>query len=434
MARRTLISVALKFAALGLGFGTTAIMARSMEKADLGLYSFGVSIIMILGVLAQFGLPTLATREMARRSEAGEWGIIVAFGQFSTRAVFSLSIVSIALGYLTLAYLIPLPDGFAPYILPILLIIPVNAFLRLASGQVRGLNNVIVSQLPELLIRPGILFVSVLALYFAQRQAFSGSAPLKLGTIFWIYGIAAGLGTLFAIFALRRTLKRLKATKLKDTLAIRPWVQAGIPLMLTSGVVVLNQNLDVLIVGAMAEPEDIAVYRVSTRLTALVAFGLAAVAAVAAPQISRRYYAKDMQAVRKIARRGAVQSLLLALPFVAAFLLFPEQILVLAFGADYAVGASTLRILCIGQLINAAFGVLGVILNMTGQERYTVIGVAIAAVVATFLNLILVPQFGINGAALAQTVSFAIWNGLLAYFIYKRLDIVVVPFLPRKQD
>ena len=67
-------------------------------------------------------------------------------------------------------------------------------------------------------------------------------------------------------------------------------------------------------------------------------------------------------------------------------------------------------------------------------NHYTVIGVAIAAVVATFLNLILVPQFGINGAALAQTVSFAIWNGLLAYFIYKRLDIVVVPFLPRKQD
>lgn len=435
MARRTLVSMGLKFTSLGLGFGATALMARLMDKADFGLYSFAISIIMILGVLVQFGLPTLATRELARLSEAGGWGEIRGFGRFSGLVTMLLSVLCVGLGYALLRNIVPLPAGFAPYILLVLFIVPINAALKLTSGQVRGLNRVIVSQFPELLIRPGLLFVFVAVVFAIIWQGETGGlkGALSLETVLWVYAVAAGLGAVFGALVLWRNLAPHSGTPVMPADLRTQWLRAGFPLMLTSGVLVLNQNLDVVILGALADPEDIAVYRVCTRLTALIAFGLAAVSAVTAPQFSRRYYAGDMAAVQRIARRGALQSLGLAVPFVVIFGLFPNQVLTLAFGTDYAVGAPALRILCIGQLINASFGVLGTVLNMTGQERYTMIGVGLAALASTLLNLVLVPRFGINGAAIAQTISFVIWNGMLAYFITKRLGIVTLPFLPQKQ-
>src|SRR5690606_14902262 len=89
----------------------------------------------------------------------------------------------------------------------------------------------------------------------------------------------------------------------------------------------------------------------------------------------------------------------------------------------FRTGYVALLILVFGQLINAGMGCVVVLLNMTGHERDTLNGVAVAAVANLLLNFLLIPRFGINGAAASTAVSLALWNILLARTVAKRLGL-----------
>ena len=82
-----------------------------------------------------------------------------------------------------------------------------------------------------------------------------------------------------------------------------------------------------------------------------------------------------------------------------------------------------LVILSFGQLINIGAGSVGNVLNMTGYQNDTVKGQVIAAIPSLVLNILLVPKYGLNGAAVATAGSFLIWNMVLLYFVKKRTKL-----------
>ena len=73
-------------------------------------------------------------------------------------------------------------------------------------------------------------------------------------------------------------------------------------------------------------------------------------------------------------------------------------------------------------------GSVGIILNMTGHERYAASGAAVGALSNIFLNVLLIPRFGISGAATATAISLAVWNLLLVWWVYKHVGILSTAF------
>jgi O-antigen/teichoic acid export membrane protein len=104
-------------------------------------------------------------------------------------------------------------------------------------------------------------------------------------------------------------------------------------------------------------------------------------------------------------------------------MLFGRELLALLFGAEYAGGGTALTILAGGQLFNAAMGSIGILLNMTGFERDSTKGVALAAIVNGGLCMILIPAWGSTGAATAMTASLLVWNIVLAFFLWRRTGL-----------
>ncbi len=134
--------------------------------------------------------------------------------------------------------------------------------------------------------------------------------------------------------------------------------------------------------------------------------------------------------LQRLVTQSARAILALAVPITLVFVLFGEQFLALAFGPDYAAGHTALAILAIGQLVNAGMGSVGVLLNMTGHERDTMRGVAIAAVANVLLSLVLIPLFSTVGAAVATAASPIIWNILLRRAVTRRIQIETMAFGP----
>ncbi len=215
--------------------------------------------------------------------------------------------------------------------------------------------------------------------------------------------------------ALRETTKR--------TYEDKAWRRAVFPLAIMTGMQLVIQHTDILMLGLFRSAEQVGIYRVVIQGGILVVFGLQAVNMVVEPHFARLHRLGDMATLQRVATAGARASLVTALPVALAFVFFGEFILRGMFGSPFAAGHVALAIVAAGQLANAGAGSVGILLNMSGNERDTARGMAIGAISNVILNLVLIPPFGMNGAALATAASIVLWNGLLWYFAKRRLGI-----------
>ena len=111
------------------------------------------------------------------------------------------------------------------------------------------------------------------------------------------------------------------------------------------------------------------------------------------------------------------------MPIIIIIFVFPEFILSF-FGKDFLIAKSALLILAFSQGINAMSGSVGIILNMTGKEKVFRNILSIALVINISLNLILIPIYKIEGAAIASASSLIFWNLYSVWYVYKKYGIL----------
>ena len=109
-------------------------------------------------------------------------------------------------------------------------------------------------------------------------------------------------------------------------------------------------------------------------------------------------------------------------PVAAGLILFGRRFLLL-FGPQYTSGQTALVLLSLGQLVNIVAGPVAGLLTMTGHERDVVMGVGLGTGANLALSLILIPLWGINGAACAAAASLILWNVFLVRRVRRRLAL-----------
>ena len=87
--------------------------------------------------------------------------------------------------------------------------------------------------------------------------------------------------------------------------------------------------------------------------------------------------------------------------------------------------------LCVGQLVNAAMGAVGSLLNMTGHERDTMKSVLMAAIVNVALNLTLIPLSGNHRRCDCYTITLTVWNFVMWHKVRTRIGIESSPIFRR---
>jgi O-antigen/teichoic acid export membrane protein len=139
---------------------------------------------------------------------------------------------------------------------------------------------------------------------------------------------------------------------------------------------------------------------------------------IAAPKFAQCHGVGDAEGLRKTAQLATATIFWSSAPVLLVFLLFPSPILGI-FGREFREGAAALRLLALGQFVNAASGSVGCLLQMTGRQR-AYRNVVIAAVVVNLaLNVTLVPRYGMNGAAFAGMVGVIMLN-VIPFFLIRR--------------
>lgn len=409
-------SLLLKLLNLGAGTTLAIFLARALGPEGYGTYSFAFAAITILAIPTQVGLPTLLVREIAKYQLHQKWGLMRGLLLRANQMTFTLSLLlMLGVGFYVL-YGVSSQDSGETRLtfLWALLLIPLVALGNLRGAILRGLRRVLMGQLPEMALRPClILTFTVIAWSFSTLTASSTMA---------LHVLSAALAFLVGIVLLARNIpKEVKTATARFETKI--WARSVAPLSLLAGMHVLNSTSDIFLLGLLSNNENVGIYRIAIQGASLVSFGLYAVAMVVSPQFSRLYAEGKTKDLQKLVTLSARFSLLIALPICLIFILFGDWILSFIFGPAFETGATALAILCFAQLLNAMTGYVGTVLNMSGHEHYTLLGVTISALANVVLNFLLIPDYGIEGAAVATTISFALWNGILWVTARKKLGI-----------
>lgn len=412
----TVGSFGLSIAHAGLGFLSHLLLAQFLGKTGLGIYTYAFSWVELLGITATFGLPQLLIREVAVYQTTAAWGLLRGLLRWATRLVLALSI-GVALVAAGMAWIIAKGDeqGMAAALGLALLALPFMSLRSVRLAAMQGLRRVVLGRMPEALLAPIFLMLFLVGAYFWSGRALSVSAAIVMQILATTITFLIGSGLLLCI----------KPQEINAAVAEYQkghWLRSAIPFMLLLEMNNINARLDILMLGAIQGAAEVGIYTVARRGVGGIIFMLGAVNSVLAPLVASLYAQKNMRLLQRLIIKSARVASLFALVVTLGLFVFGKWFLLL-FGKEFVQGQQTLRILSIGMFVNATMGSVGLLLNMTGYERYTLLSVGCSLILNGLLNLVLIPKWGANGAAIATTGSMILWNVLSFIWVYQKLGI-----------
>jgi O-antigen/teichoic acid export membrane protein len=403
MLRGAVASLAIQGLNVGLAFAGSVLLAQVLAPARLGVYAFVLSFATVLTVPAQFGAPTLALREVAAAKARGDFplmkGLLRRLHQFVVAS--SLAVAALALAG---ALLTPWGRSDPSTVLWGLALIPLIPLSALRGGVLRGLGAVAQGQWPDLVLKPVVFLFGLGAVLLAGRKLGPDEA-MAMTALSTLAGLLVGLW-------LYHRLKPAELAGATPVFRTRAWLVALVPMGVTGGAVLINSQIGVLLSG-LNSAETAGLYRIAMQTSLTAGLGYTAVIAALAPRFAAAHARGDRDGLARTVAAGAALATLSCLPFVVLFGLAGGPFMGLVFGAPFAAAGPALAVMTLAQLCNAVFGTSSSALIMAGHERRAAAAFVAALAVHAGLGLLLIPRFGVLGAAFAYLGQMAAMNGLL---------------------
>ncbi|TYP95630.1 Membrane protein involved in the export of O-antigen and teichoic acid [Fodinibius salinus] len=196
----------------------------------------------------------------------------------------------------------------------------------------------------------------------------------------------------------------------------------SVPLFLVTTMNVVIAQTDILMLGFFMDEADVGIYHIVYKIGILTIFVLSAISSIAAPKFSQLYHDDKIEELEKSATQTTKLIFFTTLPIVIVLILFGEFILSF-FGSEFVVGYQPLLILLVGQFINSVTGPVGYLLSMSEYQNMVRNTTIIAGFSNILFNALLIPLWGIIGAAIATGSSLAMKNLINYYQVKKNLGI-----------
>lgn len=406
----------LRIVGVGLAFLLNVAVARQFGAAGAGLYYLALTVVTVASVIGRFGLDNVLLRDVATGLEQGNWGRVRGSYRLSMAVAAGCSLTAAAAVY----GLAPgLADALAePGLTPLLRVISFGvvpaSLLALHVEALKSLHRPVLATLLQALGVP--LLTLVLAVVLGRTFGLAGLV---------VAFIAAQVAVLVvAGVAWRRLTPR--TPRPGAVYDLRGLVRRAWPLLWVAVMGTLMQWADLFLLGFWVGPAEVGVYATAVRTAMLTSFVLVAVNTVAAPKFAALYARQDVAGLESLARRTARLAALSALPVLLVFTLCPAPLLGL-FGAEFTGGALALTILAAGHYVNVVTGSVGYLLIVSGHEKLLQYNVMAAAAANVLLNVLLIPPYGVVGAALAASLTLAGMNLVSALLVYRKLSFWALP-------
>jgi O-antigen/teichoic acid export membrane protein len=392
----------------GLIFGI--VIARGLGAAGTGIFFTSVALFTIVSAAAQFGASTGLIRSIARFRALGEFDAI--------RPTLSAALAPVLLAGIVLGVVLFVLAGdiaglildgaaaetaerylrvFAPFL-------PLAVCSTAVLGATRGFGTMIplvaIEQIGKAMLRP----FSALIVFAA------GLGSLALG---FAWALPHLLGFVAAIIVLWLLVQRTPhgrepAERPSGELALEFW-RFTAPRGAAGILQITLAWLDTILVAALASPHDAGIYKAAISYITQGAFANQAIVFVIGPLLSALLAQQFHDRAESVYQTATWWLSALAWPIYLTFAVFAPVFMGL-YGEEFVTGDTALVILALPMLVAMAAGPVNVVLVMAGKSTWNLLNVSLALATNVLLNVLLIPPFGISGAAIAWAVTILVSN------------------------
>lgn len=380
-----------------LGIVFTPILVRLLGQSDYGVFASVMALFGIVELVSKGGLFDSVRKHVAEhrigsreQTQIVTASLVLAIGYGAVATVVTVAVV---------AFLSPSDGGYTNYLLLLAAAIVASNVFTVFRSVFYGRQQERVAE--RLSILRELTYTTVaLVLAFVGFGVFG----VVLG-----YTIAIYVSAIAACVVVYRTLDidlSRSATTVKRhgrTVAVYGGLQA------TGGIAaLLLYKTDILLVQYFRTSAETALYKAALTPAELIWFVPSVIQAALLQNVSDHWSNGRIEAINENVKIGLKYAFLtVTLLAVGLFGLAPE-FLSIYFGTEYEASALSLRILLVGTFFFGLSRILVPVLQATGWIRYIESVTVVALVVNVGLNLLFIPRYGIEGAAVATAISYCV--------------------------
>lgn len=377
------------------GLASMAYLARTLGPETFGILGFGIAFIAYFGHVAVLGSDLYGSREIARRPEAA--------GPLVSRIVGLRLITSVAavLAFLVVAWVIDQPRTvkIVMVIQGVGLVVTVIALDFVFQGLQR-MGVMATRQVGASLL----VLIAVVALIEGRDDVYVAAA---------IPVAATGLS---AIWLLYRVCKSVGPIGFRVRLGeSRTLFRAILPLAVSGTMSTIYYNTDIVMLGFLSDHQAVGLYVGAYRLFLVSLMVGNLICAAYAPALAAAW--RDEASRRAGFRDFTGAMFFVGMPIAAAGIAFPREIVAIMFGAEFDAAHDAFVILMVAVALAHVAITGGTCLIAWSDQTAHMIILACGAVANVIANVVLIPRFGIIGAAAATLVC----QGVVAIVILVRV-------------
>ena len=381
-------------------------LARGLGVEGYGIYALSMSILALLAVPVEFGLPQLLVREISANLSNKNWGRMRGAINWSDRVVFSSSAIVVGIVVLVLSGLNKDPvDPLSTTLYVGLALVPIVALGKLRCAVIMGLQRVVRGQVPDTLLRPAIfslalLITSILAIALSPAWAM-------------VLGCFSAIASLLSAHFLLRTVLPAQAIDVTPQVQAPELLRSTFPMALTEGMRVLQANLAILFLGLLTTTDLVALFRVGASVGIIIGLPATIMNLVVAPSIARLFAEKNHAELQQLLTSASLAMILFTVLLVFPFVLWGDIAIALAFGDGFVAANSVLLIFCLKAVMDGLSGPAAILLNMTGHHSFVSKSAMVSVIILAVSGLPLITFYAAPGAAFATLLSTFAWQVLM---------------------
>ncbi len=273
---------------------------------------------------------------------------------------------------------------------------PLMTVLRVASAATRISQRMKFSAYAEEICQPGTALLLILA--------FVG---WKLNGALVAIVLSFGISLALAVYYVTRLFPEVGLAPAKVRFPAGKLFRFSLPTALCTVLGMIMIWVDRLMVGYFRPPGEAGMYYAASQISIALAAILAGFGVILSPMFAALYHRGRKERLEELFRVSTKWSLYLSLPPFLVMCLVPRHVMAGLFGSSYVLGAAVLPVLGLGQLFNSGTGAASALLVMTGNQNRIAVLTGGAVAVNVTLAVLLIPRWGISGAAWGTAVAVA---------------------------
>lgn len=205
-------------------------------------------------------------------------------------------------------------------------------------------------------------------------------------------------------------------------------VKNSLPLLLSGSGFLLMSWIDVIALGIFENSESVGAFNIAARIASINSLVLVAINTVNGPKIASLISKNEPMKLQAYIKNSNFITGIIGLPILVIIFIFPS-FLISIFDSKLVspVLIASLFILAVGEFTNAVCGSVGLLLQTSNNQKVFQNIILVSACINILLSLLLIPKFGILGAAIANSAATILWNLASAVAIKKKLGFSILP-------